>query len=275
MNPVSNTARWVAAVRAEEAGRPDRLFHDPLARALAGEEGFAMREASLAAGGPQADPGPYIVIRTRFFDDFVAGAAAEGVRQFVTVAAGMDARAFRLPWPDGTTLYEVDRPEVLALKGEILARERVEPACVRVPVGGDLEGEWVAPLQEAGFAPGQRSCWLAEGLTPYLTEAAVRGLLSALSSVATAGSRLGIDFVGASFFSSPFTRDSLKMMAERGMGWHFGTDEPEALLDEYGWRAEAIQPGEEGAHFGRWPYPPLPREQKEFPHSFLVTAIRR
>src|SRR5215210_645985 len=120
MDPLGQTSQWMAAVRACESERPDRLFEDSLAEALAGPEGFGcmsrMEFAQLWRG-----PGLYIVIRTRFFDDFlICSSWSAEVRQIVLVAAGMDARAFRLEWPPSTRLYELDRPEVLAAKETIV-----------------------------------------------------------------------------------------------------------------------------------------------------------
>jgi methyltransferase (TIGR00027 family) len=276
MQPVANTARWTAALRAQESERPDRLFDDPLAQALAGEEGMMMLAYSEQAHPEQvADVAPYIAIRTRFFDDLALQSAAEGIRQVVIVGAGMDTRAFRLSWPAGTSLYELDRPELLDLKEAILSRESARAECRRRPLGVDLEGEWGPALTAAGFAAGEPSLWLVEGVFYYLEERDVHDLLGQISPLAAAGSRMGADMVSAAFFTSPWMREVLRGMAERGMAWKFGTDEPEALLARFGWHAHVTQPGEEGAHYGRWPRPaPPPREQREFPHSFLVVACR-
>jgi methyltransferase (TIGR00027 family) len=117
-NPVAPTSRWMAAARARESERADRLFCDPLAAALAGPEGFAWLERMEFAA--QSDgPGLYPVIRTRFFDDFLLDACRRlEVRQVVLAAAGLDTRAFRLNWPPGTRLFEMDLPEVLDAKEE-------------------------------------------------------------------------------------------------------------------------------------------------------------
>src|SRR5271155_3878030 len=106
---IAATGLLVAAMRAEESARDDALFHDPFAERLAGDDGRRMlAESSSATGQPSAP----IVVRTRLFD----GAHADGVSQVVIGAAGMDARSFRLPWQDGVTVYEVDQPQVIALK---------------------------------------------------------------------------------------------------------------------------------------------------------------
>src|SRR5262249_55425491 len=146
---------------------------------LAGEEGFTMLELSAQTPGMRLEEvATYIALRTRFFDDAALAAAGEGVHQGAILAAGMGARALRVPWPAGTAVFELDRPELLELKGELLGRHGAEPACRRVPVGVDLTGPWVPELLAAGFAPEQPSFWLAEGFFYYLEEASVRDLLA-------------------------------------------------------------------------------------------------
>src|ERR687894_2064648 len=128
-SPVAPTSRWMAAARARESERADRLFYDPLAAALAGPDGFAWLERMESAARSDS-PGLYPVIRTRFFDDFLLDACRRlGVRQVVLAAAGMDIRAFRLNWPSRTRLYEMDLPEVLDTKEDVLGRVGAKPAC--------------------------------------------------------------------------------------------------------------------------------------------------
>jgi methyltransferase (TIGR00027 family) len=269
MDPVSTTARWTAAVRAVESDREDRLFHDPLAGVLAGEEGFR-----LLGDAGVSDVGVYVAIRTRFFDDFIMQVAGDGVRQVVLVAAGMDARAFRLAWPEGTSLYELDRPELLRVKDEILARQSAEARCRRVAVGVDLTGDWTDALLAAGFRPDERSLWIAEGVFFYLVQSEVDHLLARLSALASTGSRLGADFINESFLTSPWMALALAEMERRGMPWLSATDHPETLLGACGWSAEVTRPGEEGAGAGRWPYPVPPRGIPGIPESFLVRAAK-
>jgi methyltransferase (TIGR00027 family) len=267
MDPIAKTASWTAAIRALESDRPDRLFSDPFARALAGTEGLQMLDA--------ANVGIYVAIRTRFFDDFVLSVNRTGIRQVVIVAAGMDTRAFRLSWAAGTTVYEVDRPELLRIKNDILVEQRAQPQCVRTTIGVDLEHEWHASLKEAGFKHDEPSLWLVEGLLFYLENPAVHKILAQLSGLAAPGSCLGVDFVSESYLTSPWTRDALSAMAQRGMPWRSGTDDPEELLAGHGWQADVKQPGEEGPGKERWPYPVMPRGFPGIPRSFLVTARKK
>ncbi|MBV8828725.1 MAG: SAM-dependent methyltransferase [Acidobacteriaceae bacterium] len=259
-----------AAIRALESERPDRLFTDPFARSLAGEEGFKMLR-SPERGMP--DVGPYIAIRTRFFDEFAVSVANDGIRQVVLVAAGMDTRALRLEWPASTTVFELDDPELLKVKNRILGRD--SPAlCRRVAVGTDLEGSWTSALRAAGFRANAPSLWIAEGLFYYLQENAVAEILARLSEDSAPGSALAADFISRSFLTSPWMRTALDSLAKNGTPWLSATDDPEGLLRLLGWSAHVTSPGEPGAGQGRWPYPVLPRTLKDVPHSFMVTAHR-
>jgi methyltransferase (TIGR00027 family) len=278
MDALGLTSRWVAAARARESARADRLFDDPLAAALAGDEGRAMLEEMERVATPPGRPSenPYLAIRTRFFDDALMGAAREGTRQVAILAAGMDARAFRLAWPEGTTVFEVERAEVVRYKEEVLAAERATPRARRVVVAADLREDWRAKLREAGHDAAQPTAFLVEGLLPYLPdEAAALAIFAAAASIAAPGSRLATDVVGQSFLESPWVKTYLEGLAAKGVPWTFGTDEPEALLARAGWpHAHAVEPGDEGVSLGRWPYGLAPRAMREFPHSYLVVARR-
>src|SRR5262245_24109726 len=131
MDPVASTAHWVAAARARESSRPDALFYDPFAAALAGAEG----ERWMDDPRDEAVISAYVALRTRFFDDALLEAARGGIRQIVLLAAGLDARAYRLPWPTGTRLFELDRVELLAHKDRILEAARAVPRCARKILG--------------------------------------------------------------------------------------------------------------------------------------------
>jgi methyltransferase (TIGR00027 family) len=277
MSPVGLTSRWVAASRALETAAPNPLFADPLAHVLAGEEGYALlrasRQASTMAQANGADP--YLAIRTRFFDDALLGAVGEGgPSQVVLVAAGMDARAFRLAWPDGLTLFEIDRDEVFDYKEPLLAGLGAQPRCARHVVRADLGRDWVGPLTRAGFDPDRPAVFLVEGLLVYLEAADVDALLAALGQLARPGSWLGADLAGTEFLSSPFVQPLLKMLEQLGCPWRFGTADPMQLLARHGWAADVVVVGEPRANYGRWPYPVAPRGVPGVPRSYFVTARR-
>ena len=183
----------------------------------------------------------YISIRIRFFDDIAREGAAQGVRQFVLPAAGMDARAYRLPWPDGITFYELDHPELLDIKGRLLTGQSLAPKCTRVLIGTDLRQDWARLLVDSGFY--------------YLDEPAVHHVLKEVSGLATPRSLLVTDLVSQSLLSSPWMQRALKAMEERGMGWRFGTDDPVGLFAHHGWEADLKHPAEEGAKYNPQRFP--------------------
>lgn len=277
MTPVGLTSRWTAASRALESQRADRLFADPHARALAGEEGFSLLAQAdrFRPAAPTGDPDPYLAIRTRFFDDALRD-AARGIPgpQVVLLAAGMDSRAFRLDWPDGTVLYEVDRPEVFDCKEAILRDRGAEPECDRRIVPADLRHDWTGALLAAGFQADRPGAFLVEGLLVYLEEPAVVELLATLAGVGCSGSWLGADVVDRSLLESPFLTAHLEHLNALGCPWRFGTAEPEQFFGRQGWAATVVQPGEPGAHYGRWPWPVGPRNLPGIPRSYFVTARR-
>jgi methyltransferase (TIGR00027 family) len=167
---VTGTALWIAAARARESARPDRLFSDPWAAALAGVDGQNRLEASEQVSGRENQ---FIPVRTRFFDDLLT--TATWAEQVVLLGAGMDARAYRLNLPTDTVVFEVDHPDIFTAKKVVL--EGVNPTCQRREVSADIAGEWEPVLGDAGFDAARRTVWLAEGLLFHLTEDAVRQLL--------------------------------------------------------------------------------------------------
>jgi methyltransferase (TIGR00027 family) len=273
MDSVSLTSRWMAAARARESQRLDRLFDDPLAAALAGPEGFAWLD-DMERAQPWGEPALYVVVRTRFFDDFLLRASwGAGARQVVLLAAGMDARAFRLDWPPGTRLYELDRPEVIDAKDTLASSVGAYPTCERWVIGVDLERpSWPEALLSAEYEAQEPSVWLAEGLLFYLTEAATRALLRGTSVLAAPHSRLGADLVNRDLLGSPVMWPLLGAFSRRGAPGRFGTNDPETLFAEHGWEAEVTQPGESEANYGRWSYPVAPRRMPGVPRLFLVRA---
>jgi methyltransferase (TIGR00027 family) len=271
MDTLATTALWTAVSRARESIRPDRLFEDPLSSALAGSDGFASLDRFES--GLVGAAGIYVPVRTRYFDDFLLRTARDrGIRQVVLLAAGMDARAFRLSWPEETELFEIDRSDLLAEKDSRLAQTGAVPRCRRHAIGVDLRFEWSDALLDAGFQPETPSVWLAEGLLYYLTESTVHLLLSTIRRLAAKGSHLGADLVNSDFLWNPVTRPGLWFLASHGVTFHFGTNAPEGLFWSYGWRAEVKEPGDSDVSSGRWPYPSLPRSIPSLPRAFFVTA---
>jgi len=275
LDPVGRTARWTAAARAVETQRPDRLFTDEYAATLAGPEGFALMERFEAFTGGR---NPVLPLRTRFYDEVLRAHVHDGeTRQVVLVAAGLDTRAFRLAWPPGTTVFELDQPTLLTSKNAALSELGAEPACDRRTVGADLTEDWVTALTDAGYAPDQSCVWIAEGLLCYLPEPAVEHLLRTTSQHSTGGSRIATDFIGKTFLTSPSMEPMRTRLTDLGAPWLSGSDEPEHLLTACGWQPERVlQPGEPGFDFRELPLPTIPRDVDApgLPRLFFATALR-
>lgn len=263
------TARWTAIARALESNRADRLFSDPWAAALAGSDGPEWLEQQSASAFNTAP----MVIRTRYFDEFLSSiAAADGIRQFVILAAGLDTRAYRLDWPAATRIFEIDQPAVTAYKDQVLAAAKAKPACTRISLAADLTQPWQAALVSSGFDPRQPSGWLLEGFLYYLPDEAIQKVLQTISELSATGSRLGFDIVNSATFSSPITKAWVEMQAQQGAPWVGSLDDPEAVLSALGWQAQLTQPGAEDANYGRWTLPVIPVKMANMPHNWYVTA---
>ncbi len=265
MHGVALTSVWAAALRAVESERPDALFHDPFARTLAGPEGFEVLDAAWVIAPFEA---PTVPVRTRFFDQRIVRGS-----QVVLLAAGMDSRAFRLEWPAGTRLFEIDLPEVLELKRERLGA--AVPRCNRVEVAIDLAQDWPAALVAHGFRPEHRTLWLVEGLLAYLDQALVDGLLERLDELSASGSELLGDVFGRTLLDMPLVLPMLEFVESLGAPWRFGTDEPEALLAPLGWSVIAHDLATLAAEVGRWPWLVVPRWVPAIPRIFLIEATKR
>ncbi len=267
---VAATAKWTAAARARESVRGDRLFDDPFAEALAGEQGM-----QWAAQRPAEALAP-MVFRTRYFDDFLRRATSSpSIRQVVLLAAGLDARAYRLPWPEQTTVFELDQSAVLLYKDEVLRSAGARPACARQAVAVDIAGDWTGPLSGAGFRPDRPTCWLLEGILFYLPSEIVESLLAELSRLSSPGSWLGCDVANRATFESPLTRPWLEMQARAGAPWLSAMDDPEKQLGALGWDVSLTQAGAPEVNFGRWPFPVAPVAMRGIPHHWFVEAHRR
>lgn len=276
MSPVGATALWIAAVRALESESENPLFVDPYARELAGEVGFAMMSSMRQLPGATihgADP--LLSVRTRFLDEGVLEAVRDRERpQVVVMAAGMDTRAFRLDWPPGTTLFEIDRDDVFDYKEPILARLGASPRCERRVLRADLATEWLPILLEAGFDTTRPAAFVIEGLLMYLDPGAAERLFDVLSRIAIDGSWLGGDIVNAEMITSPYSAPLMRKLEELGCPWRFGAPDPLTWLAARGWHGALVSPGEPRAHFGKWPYPTLPRTIPGMPRLVFMSATR-
>jgi methyltransferase (TIGR00027 family) len=198
---VGSTALSVATARALEAQKPDPLAIDPFAevfcRAVGGNASDVLDGKNPEHQLKTPDWGDHFVTfqgaRTRYFDDYFRRAADAGVRQIVILAAGLDSRAYRLPWPDATTIFELDRPQVLDFKREVLAEQGAKSTAERREVAVDLRDDWPKALQDSGFDAAKPSAWIAEGLLIYLPAAAQQQLFTGIDALASTGSHVAVE----------------------------------------------------------------------------------
>lgn len=258
---VGATALSVARARAAESAQPHPLFTDPYA------EHFV--EAAIAAGWQSSFAAEalsdnrylqamaaYIAARTRYFDDFFTTAGAHGLDQVVILAAGLDTRAWRLPWISGTVVYELDLPKVLEFKDEVLRRRRAEPAARYVAVPVDLRHDWPQALRAKGFDPTRPTVWLAEGLLPYLSAADQDLLFTRIQDLSADGSRLAVEAFTPEFFDPEHLarrRERLRELSDAAASAGRVVPETEKLwyleprsdvvdwLQRHGWDVAAIE----------------------------------
>jgi methyltransferase (TIGR00027 family) len=209
---VGATALGVAAARAADTESDNPLINDPYARIFLDTVGDGVWNwyggPELPAEVVEAEPDmpqrmqslvSYFATRTKFFDTSFIDATDAGIRQAVILAAGLDARSWRLPWPDGTTVYELDQDRVLDFKASTLHEHGAEPKADRVAVAVDLRHDWPTALQQAGFDPSAPSVWSIEGLLMYLPAAAQDLLFDRIHELAAPGSRIAIEGLGPDF----------------------------------------------------------------------------
>jgi methyltransferase (TIGR00027 family) len=266
---VGQTALGVAMARAGEATSELPLFSDPYAQLFL--------DAATERGWRQ--PPPYMVerirsisgyaaSRTKWFDEYFIAAGANGIEQAVILAAGLDARAWRLPWVDGSTVYEIDQPKVLAFKAETLRAHDAASAARYVPVPVDLRQDWPKALVEARFEPTEPTAWAAEGLLPYLPADAQDLLFERIAELSASGSRIGVESFSTGFFDRDYLASRREQM--RRLREEAGEDPDQNVPDtpdlwyiedrtdvadwltEHNWGVSAVESIDLMTRYGRW-----------------------
>lgn len=282
---VGATATMVATARAVASRGPDALIDDPYAEALVravGVEYFvklldgevAMEADNAAALQAMTD---VMAVRTLFFDDFFL---ASGTPQAVILASGLDARAYRLPWPTGSVVYEIDQPQVIEFKTRTLAELGASPAAELRTVAIDLRDDWPGALRDRGFDPQMPTAWIAEGLLIYLPPDAQDRLFDNITALSAPGSRLATEFhpdagarigAGSQRMAEELRRQGLDLdMADL---WYDGERNPVVdYLRERGWDVQARSRPDMFAHYGR-PFP-TGEEVEALRQSLAVTATK-
>jgi methyltransferase (TIGR00027 family) len=249
---VGATATMVAAQRALASAGPEPLINDPFAAPLVRAVGIDVYTRLVDGKIPVEDGSEFdpdrmargMAVRTRFYDQFFVDATHSGIRQAVILAAGLDARAYRLPWPKGTVVYEVDMPEVIEFKTSTLSELGAEPTAELRTVAVDLRDDWPAALQAAGFDPHAPAAWSAEGLVVYLPPEAQDALFDHITALSAAGSRLASEFVpDTRIFTDERWRTHHERMSELGfeidfndLVYHFERSHIIEYLTQRGWQ---------------------------------------
>ena len=267
---VGATALGVAWSRSEEAASDCPLFTDPYAQLFvdaAMDRGWQlppqyMIERIRSIGG-------YAASRTKWFDEFFIAAGANGIDQAVILAAGLDARGWRLPWVEGTVLYEIEQPRVLEFKAQTLAQHDATPSVSRyVAIPVDLRQDWPKALRDAGFDPAVPTAWAAEGLLPYLPAEGQDLLFERINELSAPGSRVAVESFGSGFFDRDYLASRQEQM--RRLREEAGEDASENVFDpqdlwyiedrtdvadwltEHNWEVSATESVELMTRYGRW-----------------------
>jgi methyltransferase (TIGR00027 family) len=257
------TALAVAAGRAVETSRADPLVTDRFAAALV----VAARShldlptvwpAEPAEAPPLQQPlllaSIYIGMRTRFIDDFLQ--SEPSTAQTVILGAGLDTRAFRLPWPDGARVFEIDSANVLEFKAHVLGRLSAEPGCELVSLPADLSLPWREPLLAAGFDPAQPATWVLEGLLPYLDAASQLAVLGEVAALSAPGSRAVIERAVALPKTDDIEAKLREFSEQTGLPMsellaRADPPDPVELLESSGWRCSGHTVEELCSMYGR------------------------
>lgn len=224
---VSDTARWTALHRATESARPDALFHDPLAERLAGAHGRA-----IVAGVPWTNrSGYWLVARTKLIDDAIADALAHGCDRVLNLAAGLDARPYRLDLPSDLTWVEADLPELLAEKTHVLVDQT--PRCRVTRIAVDLADPHArdAFFNEA-LQGATKAFVLTEGLSMYLEASDIAALSGAIKRPEVAWWMLDFAFPGL----KKRINKNVAGISENAP-FKFAPEEGLAFFEDLGWRA--------------------------------------
>jgi methyltransferase (TIGR00027 family) len=281
---VGYTALLVAGWRAVHAVSPQALVRDEFAKYFIKASEDPYLASQLANPGSSEDENAFprlYGVQTRFFDDFFQAAGGTGIRQAVIVAAGLDSRAYRLEWPNGTTVFEIDQPKVLEFKARVLGEHGAVPKARRSEVAADLRTDWPTPFKEAGFDPQSPSAWSVEGLLPYLTHDAQTALFARITELCAPGSRVALGALG-----SRLDHDQLTALETSHPGVNMSGDvdfsaltyepqvEPAEWLATHGWAVEPVRNTLElQAGYGLTP-PDVDVKIDAFMHSQYITAIR-
>lgn len=274
---VGMTAVFVAAARALESEREDRLFDDPWAQSFVQATGWKPPDDDIP-GLSREQLIDWVAARTKFLDDFAVESVARGCRQVVFLGAGLDTRALRLPWPEPVTVYELDTAEMFAFKRSVLGDTAPDESVTLVSIPLDLREDWPARLKDNGFRVQVPTAWILEGLLMYLSPEEVDVLMTRVGECSAQASSLGatlttVDFIASvnalpSVGNSPLSADEWRALLRSN-----GPEDPVGWLDRYGWDAEAFPLLELARTYGRTST--AAPDQTIAGDRWMVSAVRR
>jgi methyltransferase (TIGR00027 family) len=292
---VGATAVMVALARAAETASADPLIRDQFAEPLVSTPELEGVREQVAAwwAGPAEDEEPgfapdsqnmidYQAVRTHFFDGYFADAVGAGIRQVVILAAGLDSRAYRLGWPAGTVVYEIDLPKVLDYKAETLAGHGAAPTADRRAVAVDLRNDWPQALRDAGFEATRPTAWLAEGLLPFLPGQAQEAMFASIDKLSGPGSRVAVEIFGVDEEKRQEAKQKwAELRAKReARGEDTSFDPFDLWFDDEGrpdcaewfaahaWTTAVVNAGDEAQRLGRAPK----SDERPFANAFVTAA---
>ncbi|MGB5113005.1 MAG: class I SAM-dependent methyltransferase [Mycobacterium sp.] len=290
---VGATATMVAAARAIASAAPNPVINDqfaaPLVRAVGVDFFTKLVDGELTESDLGDDPQMNIArfangmaARTRFFDEFFTAATESGIRQAVILACGLDARAYRLAWPAGTVVYEIDQQKVIEFKTQTLAELGAQPTADRRAVAVDLRDDWVCALRAAGFDATAPTAWIAEGLFGYLPSDAQDRLLDTITENSAPGSRVAAEAVpGTGDVDPAEIRERMQSVTDKWAEHGFDLDFSELVyvgdrtdaathLDELGWDTSAVSSNDLLSRYGL----PGLEEDQQFGQARYITAVK-
>ena len=266
---VGVTATMVASARAVATRADHPIINDPFAELLVRAVGVDLltrlatgeldaselndvHDGTTGSAGAMSRMADHMAVRTKFFDEFFVDATNAGIKQAVILASGLDARAYRLAWPAGTVVYEVDQPQVIEFKTRTLAELGAAPTADRRVVAVDLRDDWPTTLRTAGFDPNQPTAWSAEGLLGYLPPEAQDRLLDTITELSAPGSRLATESAtNPAPGDEALLKERMQTITERWRSHGFDLDmagliylgdrnEAAPYLSDRGWRVDNI-----------------------------------
>jgi methyltransferase (TIGR00027 family) len=292
---VGATAVMVALARARETNSADPLIRDQFAEPLVSTpelEHVCAQVAAWWSDRPEEDDVDFMLnaqhmvdyqaVRTHFFDAYFTAATDAGIRQAVILAAGLDSRAYRLAWPKGTIVYEIDLPKVLEYKTETLAKHGAEPTTTRRAVPVDLRHDWPKALRDTGFDPTQPTAWLAEGLLPFLPAEAQQAMFASIDELSATGSRIAVEVFGVEPEQRKEVGEKWAQLRaareKRGEDvsfspfelWFDDEGRPDSAdwFSGHGWATQTVDSREEATRLGR----PPSDDDARFSNKFVVAG---